>query len=85
MEDVFVTGMCAQASNIGPVDHVGFTNWHLELDPCNYAQAIAIHYVTSKEMRKMYKQVLAKGAGCSKIMPTFRNKPEICSAKAHKD
>ena len=71
MEDIYVTGILAQASGIRPQDNVGFSYVKRRTTACLYAQTISSHHLTIREMNEMYEKVKAKEGKCAPIKKKF--------------
>ena len=53
LEDIYITGILAEAVGIRPEDHVGFSYVKRQLSPCLYSQTISSHHLSAREMREM--------------------------------
>lgn len=71
LEDIFITGILAEAAGIKPQDHVGFSYVKRRANTCLYAQTISSHHLTGNEMRDMYAKVSAKNLKCVHIKTKF--------------
>ncbi len=71
MEDIFITGILAQASGIRPQDHVGFSYVKRRAAPCLYSQIISSHHLSVGEMSDMFDKVKAKVGKCAPMKKKF--------------
>ena len=62
LEDVFLTGILAQAVGLRPKDHPGFSFKRRDLDICSVRKTITTHGVSSREMVEVWRK-LKEGEG----------------------
>ncbi|XP_015610487.1 beta-1,3-galactosyltransferase 1 isoform X2 [Cephus cinctus] len=57
LEDVYVTGVCAQKAKLRPVNHPGFSYVPRKMDACVFKSAITAHKVSSSKMYTIWKKL----------------------------
>lgn len=57
VEDVFITGLCAEKAGVRRVGIKGFSTLHRNPTGCSFKDAISGHHVTPNEMIKIWKEL----------------------------
>lgn len=57
LEDIYMTGLLAEAVGVRPEDHRGFSYLKTRLDACLYSQIFSSHHLSASEMVDMADQV----------------------------
>lgn len=64
LEDIYVTGLCAQRLGVRPADDLAFTYQKRPNDPCLFHFAVTGHRMTPADMHAIWKAMLAKDLKC---------------------
>lgn len=65
LEDVYLTGICAEAAHIRPINHPLFSYTSYR-DPCELRGMITRHQLTAVDMRRAYELLTDERANCTK-------------------
>lgn len=57
VEDVFTTGLVAEAAGIRRIDHPGIHYRFCDADPCNYDQIFIVHHCAAEQITKLWHNV----------------------------
>lgn len=66
LEDVYITGMCAEKANVVRLNHNGFKPMKKPLNPCIYHTVITIHQHTPDNLRKAWNLMQIYGPNATK-------------------
>ncbi|XP_023241869.1 beta-1,3-galactosyltransferase 1-like [Centruroides sculpturatus] len=64
MEDVYITGLCAQSAGVKRLGIKGFTHGKRAVSGCSFLNSITGHHVSVKDMRKIWTDLQKPGLKC---------------------